>query len=169
MISEIIRASERRFSELMYRLDANQKIVNEDLGPLLGWEGIEFRMGRYVRGAARDKDFIKIARQMVDEHPEFFAKLLNSIDTKKLGEEDLEHLSTILIQLGEILSKGSTDFREAYKKHGKRILEELGVVGVSTAILAHMLGSEEIEAKGVYPCEALLHNERKAFLDQLEI
>ena len=66
------------------------------------------------------------------------------------------------------MSEAYTDFREAYKKHGKRILEELGVVGVSTAILALMLGSEEIAAKGVYPCEALSHKERKAFLDQLE-
>jgi saccharopine dehydrogenase (NAD+, L-lysine-forming) len=66
------------------------------------------------------------------------------------------------------ISEAYADFREAYKKHGKRILEELDVVGVSTAILAHMLGSDEIKARGVYPCEALSHDERKAFLDQLE-
>lgn len=91
-----------------------QKIVNEELGPILGWKGIEYRMERYMRSTARDKDFVKIARQMADERPEFLAKLLDSIDTKKLGKEDLERLSTILIQLGEILSQGSTDFREAF-------------------------------------------------------
>jgi len=66
------------------------------------------------------------------------------------------------------ISEAYADFHEAYRKYGKRILEQLDVVGVSTAILAHMLGSDEIKAKGVYPCEALSCNERRAFLDRLE-
>ena len=66
------------------------------------------------------------------------------------------------------ISESYTDFHEAYKKYGRRILEQLDVVGVSTAILAHMLGSDEIKARGVYPCEALSYNERSAFLDKLK-
>ena len=117
---------------------------------------------------------------------EFFFKLIKPVPTEEEVVEKIEAdaiIDTVKAFIVEVrgrkagvkttykyspISEAYTDFCEAYKKHGKRILEELGVVGVSTAILALMLGSEEIAAKGVYPCEALSHKERKAFLDQLE-
>lgn len=57
--------------------------------------------------------------------------------------------------------------REAYKKYGRRCIESPGLTGLSCAILAHMLGAEEIKVKGVVPPEGLTRGVRETFLAEL--
>jgi len=57
--------------------------------------------------------------------------------------------------------------REAYKKYGRSFLERPGIVGVSCAIFAHMLGDGRIRTKGVVPPEGLARTERELFLNEL--
>jgi len=65
------------------------------------------------------------------------------------------------------LHKPPITLREAYKKYGRSFLERPGIVGISCAIFAHMLGDCRIRTKGVVPPEGLARTERDVFLNQL--
>jgi hypothetical protein len=107
-----------------------QSIINEDLGPILGWESAKEVIERIksAKGPASAKDY----RQVAQQHPQLLKELASAIDLKKLAESDFEQVLESFGQLSDALNSANAGFRDALlsllKKlptQRQRALEEL--------------------------------------------
>lgn len=110
-------------------------IINEDLGPKIGWETanslIQSATSKGAKSASRKKDIAKIA----EDHPEFLKELVSAIDPDKLSKQDFSSLIETFGQISDVLTNANAGFREAYlaivkklPKQKQRALEDLALL-----------------------------------------
>lgn len=115
--------------------DQVKKIINEDLGPKLGWESAEKLVKSATEKGAKShsgkKDIAKLAR----DHPDFLKELIAALDPDKLSKQDFDSIVETFGQISDVLTNANAGFREAYlaivkklPKQKQRALEDLALL-----------------------------------------
>jgi hypothetical protein len=109
-----------------------EKIVNEDLGPFLGWKTQRELLAVVRQKKKESREAKGDLRQLVADYPDFLKQVVASIDAAKLGKRDMDGLITVMGQLADAVSNTNAGFRQAFlsvvsklPKQGQRALEDL--------------------------------------------
>lgn len=114
---------------------AIQSIINNELGPLLGWKTRKEVIAE-LADQKKSASSLKISiNSLIKKQPEFIKDIVGAIDAKKLGKADFERLLEIFGSLADAMSNANTGFREAFlgvvKKlpaQKQRALEDLSLL-----------------------------------------
>lgn len=109
-----------------------ERIINEDLGPFVGWK-TKRELVEAVRERAEDAKATQgDVRHLVKEYPDFLKQVVGAIDAAKLGKQDMDRLVDVMGQLADAVSGANAGFRQAFlsvvkklPKQGQRALENL--------------------------------------------
>jgi len=109
-----------------------ERIINEDLGPFLGWKTKHELLQRVQQKQKEGRQAKRDLRQLVADYPDFLKQVVASIDAAKLGKQDMDGLVTVMGQLADAVSSANAGFRQAFlsvvrklPKQGQRALEDL--------------------------------------------
>ena len=112
-----------------------ERIINEDLGPFLGWKTKQELLQRVQEKQKTGRQAKRDLKQLVSDYPDFLKHVVASIDAAKLGKQDMEGLVAVMGQLADAVSSANTGFRQAFlsvvrklPKQGQRALEDLGLL-----------------------------------------
>lgn len=98
------------------------KIIDNDLGPLLGWaKAKEFVKKARAREKAA-KSSKKELRSLLTEQPDFLKDLVSAIDPKKIGQGDFNAFVETLGEISDVFSNANAGFREAFLRVVKKLL-----------------------------------------------
>ncbi|HUT57842.1 MAG TPA: hypothetical protein VNA25_08330, partial [Phycisphaerae bacterium] len=109
-----------------------ESIINEELGPLLGWETKQALLQRVQEKQKTGRQAKRDLRQLVADYPGFLREVVASIDAAKLGKQDMDSLVEVMGQLADAVSSANVGFRQAFlsvvrklPEQGQRALEDL--------------------------------------------
>jgi len=144
-------------------------IIENDLGPLLGWsKKAEFVATAKAR-AKEKKSQNKDLRSLVHEQPDFLKDLIEAIDPKKLGESDLNSLSEILAEISDAFTNANAGFREAFfsvvkklPRQKQRAIEDLNLLlqGWSLHIITNVAQQVRARIETIELFEKQVNDER---------
>jgi ribosomal protein L40E len=114
-----------------------ESIINDDLGPALGWktekelvEAIHAGGKAKKPGEAKDN-----YRKLIEAHPDILKKLVGAIDPARLSGQEFERVVETLGEVSEALTSANAGFREAFTtvvrklpRQKQRALEDLGLL-----------------------------------------
>jgi hypothetical protein len=99
-------------------------IINNDLGPKLGWEtAAQLVKSATTKGAATiagKKDIAKLAK----DHPDFLKELISAINLDKFSTQDFNSIVETFGQISDVLTNANAGFREAYLAIVKKLPEQ---------------------------------------------
>jgi len=101
--------------------DEIERIVNEDLGPMLGWKTKKELIATVRKRKESEKRVKGDIRNLIKEYPDFLKQVAESIDPGKLEKEDVDGLVEILGNLCDAVSGADTGFRRAFLAVVKRL------------------------------------------------
>ncbi|MEW8495920.1 MAG: hypothetical protein AB2604_19125 [Candidatus Thiodiazotropha taylori] len=110
-------------------------IINNDLGPKLGWEStqklIQSAVDNSKKSTSRKQDISKLAH----DHPEFLKELVEAIDPKNFSQNEFSDVVETFGQISDVLTSANSGFREAYlsivkklPRQKQRALEDLALL-----------------------------------------
>ena len=114
-----------------------QKIVNEDLAPILGWKSkqdivSDIKTNRSVTKTVGGKTDVVNYEELVKEHPDFLKKLVAAVNPEKLSQQDFKNVLEILGEISDALTNANAGFRESFlgivkklPRQKQRALEDL--------------------------------------------
>ncbi len=109
-----------------------ETIVNNDLGPFLGWKTKKEILTTIKEKKKNDKAVNKDVKKLVGDYPEFLKQVVSAIDAAALGKQDMESLVGVLGQLADAVTDANAGFRKAFlsvvaklPQQGQRALEDL--------------------------------------------
>ncbi|MHC4720134.1 MAG: hypothetical protein ACYSYT_06635 [Planctomycetota bacterium] len=128
------------------------RIINDELGPLIGWK-TKKELVEAIKGRAQnERKLARDIRKLVGEYPDFLKQVVASIDTSKLGKDDMEKLITVLGDLADAVANANTGFSKAFisvvkklPKQKQKALEELEILLESWSL--HQITSVAQEVK----------------------
>ena len=109
-----------------------EKIINEDLGPLLGWKPQAEFIAKVKASQEEQKETRRELRALVKQYPAFLGEIASSINKANLREADLDQLVETIDGLTKMMATATAGFKDAYfrlveelPKQGQRALEDL--------------------------------------------
>src|SRR5207249_484901 len=109
-----------------------EKIINEDLGPLLGWKSQAEFIAKVKAHQQEQKKAQKELSALVKQYPAFLGQVASSVNEANLREADLEQLVEMVEGLTKMMATATTGFKDAFfrlveklPKQGQRALEDL--------------------------------------------
>jgi len=104
----------------------------EELYPVVGWDVPQNQIEKLKKGLKSGKDIEFSLKELANQHPELFLKLIQALDQENIAKREISELVSALAQQAEMLIKCTAGFRESYiavlKKlstQPKRALEQL--------------------------------------------
>jgi hypothetical protein len=88
------------------------RIIDEDLGPKLGWKARQLAHAAIVHGkrSVRSGD----ANELLSEPGEYIRQLVSKIDPDKFSKQDFDSFLTILGNIADVFTHANAGFREAF-------------------------------------------------------
>lgn len=109
-----------------------QRIINDDLGPLLGWRSKKELIEAVRAGERNDRKADKEIKTLVQEHPDVLRKIVQALDPKKLALADMDDVLKVMNQVIDAFRTVDTGFKAAFlhlvsrlPKERKQALEQL--------------------------------------------
>ena len=97
------------------------KIIDNDLGPLLGWKKAQ-QFVKEARARGKDaKSSKKELRDLLSEQPDFIKNLIAAIDPKKIGQGDFNAFVETLGEISDVFTNANAGFREAFLRVVKKL------------------------------------------------
>lgn len=111
------------------------EIINNDLGPKLGWQPAAKLATSASQKAQSSKSRKSDVAKLAADHPEFLKELAEAIDPKRYSPEDFSELLDTFGSISDALTNANAGFRSAYlsiikklPKQKQRALEDLALL-----------------------------------------
>lgn len=101
-----------------------EKIVNEDLGPFLGWETKRILIKKVREKKESKKRADNEINKLAKDYPDILKQIITSIDLAKLGKENINDLVDIMIKLSDVISDADAGFRHSFLAVVKKLPEQ---------------------------------------------
>ena len=109
-----------------------ETIINDELGPLLGWKPASKIVETIKTKDAEGKPVNKDYRELIETHPEILKKLASAVDPKNVSNKEFDSIIETLGDISGALTNANSGFREAFlgvvgklPKQKQRALEDL--------------------------------------------
>jgi ribosomal protein L40E len=97
------------------------KIIDSDLGPLLGWA----KAKEFVKEARKREKAAKLIKKdlsnLLSEQPAFLKDLIAAVDPKKIGHGDFNSFVETLGEISDVFTNTNAGFREAFLRVVKKL------------------------------------------------
>ena len=109
-----------------------EKIINEDLGPLLGWKPQAEFIAKVKAHQLEKAEAQKELKALIKQYPEFLGEVASSVNKANLRAADLDQLVEMVEGLTKMMATATAGFKDAFfrlveklPKQGQRALEDL--------------------------------------------
>lgn len=101
--------------------EAIKKIINDELGPLIGWqtkESINQILGNAIKTISSDKSSIKTINR---EFAKIIKGIIKRLDFKKIDEKNHKYIMEILGSIAQVITKSDEAFQVSFKNIIKQL------------------------------------------------
>lgn len=111
-----------------------ERIINNDLGPMLGWQTAEELIEEITKSSPgqADSDSTDSYARLLESHPNFLKKLVQAVDPEKISKKEFDSVIETFGDISDALTNANAGFREAFlgvvkklPKQKQRALEDL--------------------------------------------
>jgi ribosomal protein L40E len=134
--------------------DSIKDIVDNELGPFLGWKTTKKIISEIERKARKGKDTTKNYQQLAEQHPDLLKKLAAAIDPQILSQKDFDNVIETFGDISDAMTNANAGFREAFlgvvkqlPKQKQRALEDLSLLLQGWSLQAVTNVAQQVRAR----------------------